>query len=409
MSEQPPLIIVVGLDRLGLATIERLVESGVRVHAMGRAREAGDCTEELAKLGVPLVVGAARIPQELAAAGLASAAALVLTDDDDSDNVDAALAARRLRPDLPLVVRVFDAALVEYLRETLDRLVVLSMSSESAPVFVELATRALGARKGVAPAAAPAARPRSARARRLDRVLALAGLSLVTITLLATAYFARALDLPWIDALYFVWTTISTVGYGDVTPRHASTAAKLASMALMTTGAALITVLYAFLSGWVLERRLDVLRGRVAARESGHVVLIGAGSVGVRVAQALSQAGREIVVVERDPACRHVEGLRALGHHVILADATVESALDLAAVDRAAAVLALTDADAVNLLVLLLLRRRAPGVPVVLRLNSRELSTHVTARGEALAASPIEISSLRFAKAALTACGRAAS
>ena len=222
-------------------------------------------------------------------------------------------------------------------------------------------------------------------------------------------FFAEALDLPEIDALYFVWTTISTVGYGDVTPLRASVTAKLVSMALMTTGAALITVLYAFLSGWVIERRLDVLRGRVPARGDGHVVVIGAGSVGVRVAQALSERGHEIVVVESDPTCRHVETLRGLGHHVIIADATVGSSLDLAGVDRAAAVLALTDADAVNLLVLLALRRRAPHVPVVLRLNSRELSTHVAASGGALAASPIEISSEEFARAALEAYGRGAS
>jgi voltage-gated potassium channel len=139
------------------------------------------------------------------------------------------------------------------------------------------------------------------------------------------------------------------------------------------------------------------------------VVVIGAGSVGVRVTQTLAERGREIVVVERDPTCRHVEALRSRGHHVIIADATVEASLDLAGVDRAAAVLALTDADAVNLLVLLALRRRAPHVPVVLRLNSRELSMHVASRGGAFAASPIEISSEEFARAALGACGRTAS
>ena len=59
---------------------------------------------------------------------LESVSILVLSADDDAGNVDLALTVRRLRPDLPAVVRVFDEALAAYLRYTLDRLTILSMS-----------------------------------------------------------------------------------------------------------------------------------------------------------------------------------------------------------------------------------------------------------------------------------------
>ena len=103
-----PPILVAGADPLGLAVIERLVRAGAEVTALVTAAEASSQGRELERLGARAVVGSARSPGELLGAGIGGAAVLVLTADDDSQNVDAALAARRLRSDLPMVVRLFD-------------------------------------------------------------------------------------------------------------------------------------------------------------------------------------------------------------------------------------------------------------------------------------------------------------
>ena len=113
---------------------------------------------------------------------------------------------------------------------------------------------------------------------------------------------------------------------------------------------------------------------------TGTLVIAGAGHVGSRVARILARAGHRIVVVERAGDNRHLGQLRLEGHH---ADETLE----LAGVDRAATVLALTDSDASNLHIALVVRAWRPGVPVVIRLGSPELSTHVADRQDALAVS----------------------
>jgi Trk K+ transport system NAD-binding subunit len=132
-------------------------------------------------------------------------------------------------------------------------------------------------------------------------------------------------------------------------------------------------------------------------------VVAGGGNVGYRVARLLAERGHRVVVVERDGQRRNVSALRAAGHHVIVGDASVDETLALARVDTAGAVLALTDADGTNLHVALAVRRSAPGVPVVVRLTSPELSAHVAARGDALAASSVAIAAEAFARAALAA------
>jgi Trk K+ transport system NAD-binding subunit/multidrug transporter EmrE-like cation transporter len=368
-------VLLDGGGRLAAAIAQRLEAAGATVARVVMSEQGLDGTEQLE-----------------------TAAVLVLAADDDAGNVDRALWARRVRPDLPLVARVFDESLARYLTGNVERLTILSMSQLAAPVFAEAALRVLGQ----APARSAPRRPPPPRSRsRPDRVLvgALVGLALVVVP--STFFFARVLKLRIVDALYFVWTTVMTVGYGDISLRETSDGAKIVGMLLMLAGAAFVATLFAFLTGWVVTRRLDVLRGRVQVRGQGHAVIAGAGNLGVRVANLLVGQERRVVIIERNQDSRNLSALRADGHHVIVADATDEQILDLAGVDRAGAVLVLTDSDAVNLQIVLLLRARSVTAPVVIKMISPELSAHVSQRGDGIALSPIAVAAQAFADAAL--------
>ncbi|MEI7432245.1 MAG: potassium channel family protein, partial [Betaproteobacteria bacterium] len=299
----------------------------------------------------------------LAAESLQRARVLVLAADDDSGNIDLALRVRRLSPGLPMVVRVFDAALAAYLSETISGVTLLSMSKVTAPVFAEAARRILFAgptqrSPGVVPR-------RSSRRYRVDRILVGALISLLVLVFPSALVFAQALDLRYIDALYFVWTTVMTVGYGDIALKDAGDGVKLFGMLLMLAGASFIAVLFALLSDWVLSRRLEVLQGRIRVRGKGHVVVAGAGNVGLRIAEILAADALRLVIIELRSESRNVSALRSAGHHVIIADATHRETLELAGIESASLILAVTDSDAVNLQIAL--HAREHGVPVVMR------------------------------------------
>lgn len=379
-------ILLAGSGSLALAIERRLSAAGATVE---RFRPDGGEAEPLA-------------PEHFE-----RAAVLVLAADDDSGNVDLALQVRRLRPSLPLVVRLFDAALGSYLRETLPGVEVLSMSRVTAPVFAEAARRMLEQRPAVV-SAREVARGRPARRRRFrfDPMLVGALLSLLLLVFPSALFFSHALDLRYMDAFYFVWTTVMTVGYGDIALKDASDGAKLFGMVLMLAGAGFIAVLFALLSDWVLSRRLDLVRGRTRVRSRGHVLIAGAGNVGFRIAELLAGLGRALVVIERDAESRNAAALSAAGHHVVIADATREEMLQLAGLHGAALVLAVTDMDAVNLQIAL--HARAHRVPVIMRTLSPELSAHVTERGDGIAFSPIAAAAEAFARTALSAAGTTA-
>jgi len=340
----------------------------------------------------------------LSPSDLARASVLVLSSNDDATNVDLALTARRVRADLPLVVRIFDEALADYLKRTLQDITTLSMSGLAAPAFAKATGDAIAARQSTAGIATDIRPPmRVSQRPSVDRLVPAVVLGFLVLVGLFIVFFANALALPYLDAAYFVWTTITTVGYGDIALRDASSTAKVIGMAMMVTGAAGFAVLLGLFTDWVVARRLEILSGRVSVRGKGHVVIAGAGNIGFRVASQVHADGHRVVIIERDADSKNIDALRSAGHHVILGDASRADTLALARVTDAAAMVCLTDSDAVNFQIALLVRAHNGAVPLVMRLASPELSAHVSEHGEAVAISPTTIAGKEFAAAALRA------
>ncbi|GLW55119.1 NAD-binding protein [Kitasatospora phosalacinea] len=92
----------------------------------------------------------------LTAAGVEQASALALTSEDDQANLHAALRARRLNPDLRLVVRVFNRRLGQRVEQLLDR-TVLSRHPGLSAAALEASTTVLSASATATPALVAAA------------------------------------------------------------------------------------------------------------------------------------------------------------------------------------------------------------------------------------------------------------
>jgi Trk K+ transport system NAD-binding subunit len=111
---------------------------------------------------------------------------------------------------------------------------------------------------------------------------------------------------------------------------------------------------------------------------TGHVVIVGLGAIGLRVADALTARGIRVVVIEADERNRHLEQATALGLPVRTGDATQPDTLAAAMASTAAAVAVLTSNDLTNLEVGLAatdhLRQAGSAAPVVVRIFDRGLS-----------------------------------
>jgi Trk K+ transport system NAD-binding subunit len=131
-------IIVCGMGDIGYRVAELLHRLGEQVVAVtDKVAEGRRHTAEA--LGVRVLLGDARDERLLIEAGLASARGLVAATDNDLANIEIALDARRLRPDLPVVVRLFDQTLARQMETAMDLRRVLGMSALAAPSFAAAA------------------------------------------------------------------------------------------------------------------------------------------------------------------------------------------------------------------------------------------------------------------------------
>ena len=132
-------IIVVGLGRVGLQVLERLVAAGSHVTVVEKD-EHNRYLGQARALGVPVVIADATQPRVLASVRLAAASAVAVLTSDDMVNLETGLAVRdQLGPrwqDVPVVLRIFDPQFAASVREMFGFRNVRSTAALAAPWFV---------------------------------------------------------------------------------------------------------------------------------------------------------------------------------------------------------------------------------------------------------------------------------
>lgn len=220
------------------------------------------------------------------------------------------------------------------------------------------------------------------------RALAVSLTLLIGSTVLLRYTYQKPPGMSWIDALYFSTETIATVGYGDFSFIDQPLWLRVWGIGLMFAGVTTTAILVAFVADVLLSRRMAQSAGRRQVRHMRHhVIVVGLGSFGIRVAGDLKAAGHDVVAIERNEDNRYLSAARELGVPVIFGDATLRQTLEAARVEEARAIAVLTQDDMVNIetgIVLheMLAHRSTPGaqrthVPTVLRVYDRTLGAAV--------------------------------
>jgi Trk K+ transport system NAD-binding subunit len=106
----------------------------------------------------------------------------------------------------------------------------------------------------------------------------------------------------------------------------------------------------------------------VASTFNDHVVLIGLGHLGYRVAKDLYTMGQDVVVIELNPDSDLVTSLRELDIPLLVDDGTREIALKATNITKARTIILCTQDDSLNLQMALKARSLAPTINVVLRI-----------------------------------------
>ena len=131
-------VVVAGLGTIGFMVADRL--SRMNVPVVGAELNAnGRFVPIIRRMGVPVISADARLPETLEAVGIRTARCLVAAIDDDVANLQTALTARSLNPNLRVVLRLFDPDLSARMERTFQIHVSRSPAALAAPAMVAAA------------------------------------------------------------------------------------------------------------------------------------------------------------------------------------------------------------------------------------------------------------------------------
>ncbi|MGP1674484.1 MAG: NAD-binding protein [Candidatus Limnocylindrales bacterium] len=206
------------------------------------------------------------------------------------------------------------------------------------------------------------------------------GTVLVLLAVASALYFEFTAGLTPLDAFSYAITLLTGASLPtEIDAATAPTSLRLYAIVLSLVGAAVVAIVYAFITDALLRSRLLQTLGRrtVPGSIHDHVIVAGLGAIGYRVALGVQARGVPVVVVESQEDGRFVSAARAAGIPVVIGDARHRELLDEVRVSRARALVCATSDDLVNLSTALNGRALRSDLRVVVRLFDPDFALRV--------------------------------
>jgi len=222
-------------------------------------------------------------------------------------------------------------------------------------------------------------------------------LVLFAIIILAVVGYKLA-GWSWVDALYMVTITISTVGYrelGEMSPQL-KLFTTLVIIVGMSGAAYTLGGFMQLLFEGEIERSLGLVRmTREIGRLKDHVIICGMGRIGELLGKDLDQENQKFVVIDRD--AERVAEATEMGWLAVNGDATEEEVLENAGVQIARTLVTALPSDAANVFITLTSRNMNPDLQIISRGESLSTLKKLQQAGATRVVMPAAIGAQRIA------------
>lgn len=188
------------------------------------------------------------------------------------------------------------------------------------------------------------------------------------VILLTAVLGYRMFGLTWLDSIYMVVITVSTVGFseiGEMTPGMRAFTI-LVIIFGMTASAYTIGGFLQMVTEGEINRALGEHRKTRAIKNlTGHIIVCGFGRMGHILCRELSRRRRTFVVIDREP--ERIREAEAFDYLVLTGDATEEDVLLEAGIEKAKTIVTSLPTDAENLFITLTSRNLNHDLQIIAR------------------------------------------
>lgn len=182
-------------------------------------------------------------------------------------------------------------------------------------------------------------------------------------------------EVSFLDVIYFTMISITTTGYGDITP--VTERARMFDALVVTPIRVFVVLIFLGTAyNFVLKRTWDRWQMKLNQRNlRDHIIVFGFGVSGSEAVKELIARGentKDIVVVDTNDS--ELRSAEALGCYVYCADGTRNETLKNLKIEKAASVIVSAGRDDTSILIVLTVRHLAPKLPisVVVRASDNE-------------------------------------
>ncbi len=210
----------------------------------------------------------------------------------------------------------------------------------------------------------------------------------------------RAFEPHWSlgEAFYMTVITISTVGFGEIHPL--SEEGRLFTSALIFLGLFAISIIGAHAARLLIDSEVKNVLGRKRMKREiaglkDHTIVCGYGRIGSTICTQLKEAEIDFAVVEIDESL--VERADGLGYRVLKGDATSDSVLREAGIERAQGVVAALNSDSHNLFISLAAREIKPDIKIIARGEDPGIENRLLRAGADIVVSPLKLGGCQIA------------
>jgi voltage-gated potassium channel len=203
---------------------------------------------------------------------------------------------------------------------------------------------------------------------------------------------------PALDSLYMTVITLASVGFMEVHPltQHG----RIFTIFLILGGTGILVYGVSTFIAFVVEGELtDTLRRRKMQKQidamTGHYIICGAGQSGKYIIEEMNKMLKEFVVIEKNP--EKTKSLSDQKTFYVHGDATHNSTLQAAGIERACGLVTTLHSDAENLLVVFTAKRLNPKIRVISKAIEEESEQKIRMAGADSVVMPNFIGGLRMA------------
>jgi voltage-gated potassium channel len=230
----------------------------------------------------------------------------------------------------------------------------------------------------------------------LKRRMLLAVVLLVLVVAFGTTGYMIIERWNFLDSLYMTIITVTTVGYREI--HDLSTSGIIFTMILIVGGVGTGLVVLGTGATMILEGELQEIFGRKRLERKikelhNHHIICGYGRMGKIISRELKEAGMKFVVIEKSHEMIE-ENNDVLA---VEGDATKDSMLKQAGIERAKGLISVLSSDAENLFVVLSARVLNPNLFIVARAVDEAAEKKLHRAGADKVVSPYHIGGLRMA------------